>query len=81
MHNYYDNSILYTHFIVSPSDFGARSNILRFDACDTRRCLSVTTVDDSVSESTEYFSVTLERTPGLDSRITLSPANGNIFIY
>ena len=33
-----------------------------------------------IVESTEFFPVTLERTPGLHSRITLNPINGAVEI-
>ena len=35
---------------------------------------------DMIAEMTESFFVTLERTPGLDSRITLDPVDGLIEI-
>ena len=54
--------------------------ILSFSACGTRQCVDVTIVDDIMDEPEEGFNVTLERTPDLDSRITLDPDNGKIFI-
>ena len=54
--------------------------ILTFAACDTRHCVNVTIIDDSVGEPDESFSYTLERTLGLDPRITLSPSAGEAVI-
>ena len=54
--------------------------ILSFSACETRQCVNVAIVDDIMNEPEEEFNVTLERTPDLDSRITLHPDNGEIFI-
>ena len=56
------------------------SNILAFDTCETRHCTEIPIVNDMIMESTESFFVTLERTPGLDSRITLDPVNGEVEI-
>ena len=56
------------------------STILMFGACDKRRCLNVTIVDDEVLEMTESFTLTLERTPGLDSTIKLDPVDGVVNI-
>ena len=52
-----------------------------FAACQRRSCVNVTIVDDEVLEMVvESFNVTLERTPGLDNRITLNPVNGVVEI-
>ena len=65
---------------VTPMDYLGVSTILMFEECDRRRCVNVTIVDDKVLEMTESFTVTLERTPGLDSRITLDPVDGVVEI-
>ena len=75
------NSFIALMYTVSPNDFGSLSTILTFDACVTRRCVNVTIVDDELLESLESFSVTLQRTSTLDSRITLAPTSGRIYIY
>ena len=67
-------------YTVSPMDYGAVSTILRFDACDTRHCVGVTIVIDGDDEPDEIFGITLERTPGLNDRITLDPVDGDITI-
>ena len=61
-------------------DYMGRSTILSFPACGTKQCVDVTIVDDDVSEGDESFNVTLERTPGLNMRITLNPVDGIINI-
>jgi hypothetical protein len=56
---------------VNPMDYLELNSTLSFDACQTRRCVNVTIVDDLVDEPLEYFNFTLERTPDLDTRISL----------
>ena len=67
-------------FVVEPTDYGALSSILRFDSCETRDCVNVDIVNDLVDEPEEYFRVTLTRTNGLESRISLNPVDGQIVI-
>ena len=71
------NGCMYT---VSPMDYEAVSQVVNFAACETRQCVNVTIVDDFVDEPIESFSVTLERTPGLDMRIRLDPVDGVVEI-
>ena len=66
--------------VVSTMDYYSASTILTFGACDTQQCTEIPLVDDVIVELTESFFVTLERTPGLDSRITLDPDNGVVEI-
>ena len=61
-------------------DYLELNSTLSFDACQTRRCIDVTIVDDLVDEPLEYFDFTLERTPDLDTRISLNPVDGRIAI-
>ena len=61
-------------------DYGFVSDILSFDTCETRHCTEIPIVDDLRVEVSESFLVTLERTPGLDDRITLDPDNGVVNI-
>ena len=61
-------------------DYIGLSTILRFPACETEQCVNVTIIDDEVLENVESFDVTLERTPGLDMRITLDPVHGVVEI-
>ena len=66
---------------VTPMDYGAVSTtVLMFNMCQDRSCTGVPIVDDLVLENDESFNVTLERTPGLDMRITLDPVDEEIKI-
>ena len=56
------------------------STILTFAACDTRRCVDVPIMNDADNELDEIFGITLERTPGLNDRITLDPVDGVVII-
>ena len=56
------------------------SKNLTFGACDTRQCTEIPIVDVMIVEMTESFFVILERTPDLDSRITLDHVDGEIEI-
>ena len=67
-------------FSVSPMDYTELNSMLSFAACETRRCMNVTIVDDLVNEPPELFVYTLERTPGLDTRISLDPIDGRMSI-
>ena len=62
-------------------DYGALSTTLIFAACEMRHCDNISIVDDVTLEMTESFSVTLERTPDLSSRITLNPVDGKMNIF
>ena len=64
-----------TFSTVAPIDYLGLSTILMFVTCGTQQCVNVVIVDDDVLENVESFDVTLERTPGLDSRITLDPVD------
>ena len=61
-------------------DYIGLSTILNFPACETKQCVDVTIVDDEVLENVESYHVTLERTLGLDMRITLDPVEGVVEI-
>ena len=56
------------------------STIMTFTACETRRCVDITIVNDTKGEPDETFGITLERTPDLTGRITLDPMDGMITI-
>ena len=59
--------------------FDVRLTNLTFGESDTRQCTEIPIVDDMIVELTDKsFFVTLERTPGLDSRITLDPVDGRL---
>ena len=52
----------------------------RFSANQRRLCVTISIVDDMVVEQRESFSITLERTPDLNSRITLSSDSAEVVI-
>ena len=62
-------------------DYIRLSMDLSFAACETRQCVNITIVDDFVDEPVEEFDVTLERTIGLDSRISLRPVDARVVIH
>ena len=64
----------------SPIDYEALNETLMFDACQIRKCVNVTINDDLIEEPDERFNFTLTRTPGLSTRITLMPVNGEVEI-
>lgn len=66
---------------VNGSDYTTESDVtFSFSRCQTRSCVTVAIVDDLVLELVEYFHIFLERTGGLDSRITLTPDEGRVNI-
>ena len=75
--------LYYVHSVsslVEPIDYTALSEVLMFAACERRRRVSIIIQDDGVPEQLESFFVTLKKTTGLDSRITLEPVDGKIEI-
>lgn len=80
----WDNTIFllfHVIFPVTPMDYGSLSSItLSFGACDTRHCQMIPIVDDSTLEQEETFSVELESTDDLHTRISLIRTNGQITI-
>ena len=53
---------------------------LEFVACQKIFCLPISIVDDVTVENDESFRITLGRTSGLDSRITIRPTQGVVTI-
>ena len=80
----YSDFSLYNHYLylfsVPPLDYSAVSIFLKFDSCETRQCTNIAIMNDALVESAESFSVILERTSELDTRITLDPDVGEIVI-
>ena len=69
------------HFFQIPSsEFVQTQVILTFQPCQTVACSNVTVVDDEIAEGNETFSVMLERSDTLDSRIKLSTSAANLTI-
>ena len=61
-------------------DYGPVATRLTFNRCARRECVVVSIIDDTTLENSETFHITLERTPGLSSDITLDPVNGVVEI-
>ena len=68
-------SVLYRYvcILISRSADNHNISILNFDQCQFKSCTTVTIIDDLIDEPVESFNATLDRSPGLDVRITLSP--------
>ena len=61
-------------------DYKKVDTILLFKSCQTSACINVGIVNDNIAELTESFSVKLNRTDGLDTRITLDPVVAEVEI-
>ena len=61
-------------------DFVAVSTALRFERCGSRSCTNIPIRSDLIMEETETFTITLDRTFGLDPRIQLDPFEGVVTI-
>ena len=72
-------SISITYPATSDEDYCAVSSILIFDSSQSS-CVFVSIVDDDVVEETESFTISMERTPGLDKNIHFEPVSGDIKI-
>ena len=66
---------------VSGFDYSALSDFeLNFSPCIREFCTLIDIIDDSLAEMNETFSLSLGRSPGLDSRISLIPVSGTVVI-
>ena len=54
-------------------DFVPVFTSLIFERCGNRSCTNITIQPDEIMEETETFTITLDRTSGLDPRIQLDP--------
>ena len=61
-------------------DYTPINEMYRFSANQRRLCVNISIVDDMIVEQRESFSITLERTPDLNSRITLFPDSAEVVI-
>ena len=61
-------------------DYVSLDGLLMFGSCEREACITITIVNDLVDEEEELFHVDLERTPGLDMRISLAPIEAEIII-
>ena len=72
-------AILLSH-TVNLMGTGSLPIILRFAACATRACIDIPIVNDTNDESRKTF-ITLERTPGLNTRIMLSSVGTLVTVF
>ena len=54
---------------------------LRFERCGNRSCTNISIQSDLIMEETETFTISLDRTFGLDPRIQLDPFEGVVTIF
>ena len=75
-------SVILSIWQIFPCIFAEVTRPLSFAACETRQCGNVNFVVDLVNEIVEEFDVSLERTIGLDTSISLQPAavDARVFI-
>ena len=66
--------------LVFSDDYGTRSVVLFFEPCAHKAFVTLSIVDDNISEKNESFHITLERTSDLDSRNILNPRHGEVVI-
>ena len=75
---------VYTYVCTFPlsgeDDFVPVFTVLRFKRCDNRSCTNIPIQSDEIMEETETFTITLDRTFGLDPRIQLDPSEGVVTI-
>ena len=62
-------------------DFVPVSTALRFERCGNRNCTNIPIQSDEIMEEAETFTITLDRTFGLDPRIQLDPSEGVVTIF
>ena len=62
---------MHVHMFTFTGDYVEMAN---FTACEHRKCVSLSIVDDSIVERVESFYITLERTPDLNERINFDLA-------
>ena len=65
---------------VETMDYGGVDMILTFGACEIKRCVNISIVDDTFREINEVFTYSLRRTTSLNSRISLESVDGGIII-
>ena len=66
---------------VNRSDYNPlREKVVTLRACETMACENIGIINDRTAEKIESFTVTLGRTPSLDSRISLIDVEGLVII-
>lgn len=62
------------------SDYESLRANLRFSQCSKEVCTSVVIIDDETVEELEWFDLTLERLPGVNTHVILEPSRTRITI-
>ena len=75
------NDRIFLLIAVSGLDYVPLDSAIAFGACDNRKCVNISIVDDQKVEKAEYFHIKLLRPPGLREGVTLNPIDGQIRIY
>ena len=66
---------VYTHTQTELNeDYSLDETVIRFDACERRKCLMVPIVDDLLLENTENFTIHLEKSLGLSNEFIVEPS-------
>ena len=58
----------------SNTDFTQTRSVLRIRACELRQCVSVSIINDGISEDTETFTIHLEKSFGLGNTFIVDPS-------
>ena len=66
-----------SHHAVIGDDY---TTTLMFGVCESRVCILLSILDDSIAENTTSFNITLERTPNLHPKIFLETVHGVVHI-
>ena len=79
MRNWYELNPLFD--LVSGADYIAPSDsVVEFAGCDRTKCVTISIVNDLELEKTETFTITLRRSSGLGSSISLGTMEAEIQI-
>ena len=80
---FYRYQLFLFFYIVSPMDYiyNPLSSLLRIDACQKKRCITIFIVDDvNADDKKETFNVTVDRSENVPPEITIDPAEAVVEI-
>ena len=63
-----------------PTDYEAVKEVLTFDHCESRRCVTIRITNDLVYEPEETFSLSLTRTSNTSPFVSFSSATAEVVI-
>ena len=66
---------------VSGLDYVPLDSTITFGACENRKCVNISIIDDQKVEKAEYFHIKLLRSPGLREGVIFNQIDGQIWIY